>query len=126
VLSDLPSSILIVDDDPTITSILTEAVKILYPGTLVSRAFTADDALPLLENKHYDLLITDNVMPGMAGIDMAEIVKEKYPQTRVVLVSAFRNTALMRRLDEMGGIGFLPKPFGLNDLAELLEPDYLG
>lgn len=121
-MNTLPSKILIVDDDPIITAILMDAVKILYPGATVSRTFTADNALPLLESKHYDLLITDNIMPGMDGIDMLEIVVEKHPETRAVMVTAFRNHALLKRLDELGGIDILPKPFGLNDLADVLEP----
>ena len=62
-------------------------------------------------------------MPGMNGIDLLEIVIQKYPQTKVVMMTAFKKTELLKRLDSLGGIDFLAKPFGLNELADVLEFD---
>ena len=65
-----------------------------------------------------DLLVTDLLMPGMNGRELAKIVRGKYPTTRVLYVTGFADT-LFKDLAELGeGESFIEKPFGTDGLLE--------
>jgi YesN/AraC family two-component response regulator len=113
-----------VDDDPTICSMLSDTIAIYLPQARIVPAFSADEAFTYLSQKHFDLLLTDNIMPGMQGIDMVESIKDKYPNTKIVMMTAFNPVTLQKRLDQLGDIHLLKKPFGLADLIEALQPDW--
>lgn len=65
-----------------------------------------------------DLLVTDLLMPGMNGRELATIVRGKFPKTRVLYVTGFADT-LFKDLAELGeGESFIEKPFGTDGLLE--------
>lgn len=116
--------ILIVDDDPTICSMLTETIAIYLPDARVTSVLNGEDAIAQLEQQQFDVLLTDNIMPGMRGIDLVEVIQEKYPQTKIIMMTAFNPTTLQVKLDQLGDINLLKKPFGLADLIDALQPDW--
>jgi DNA-binding NtrC family response regulator len=116
--------ILIVDDDPILCSILTDTIAIYLPQAEVTRAFNASEALSLVSGNDYDLIVTDNILPGTNGIDMIDEIKEQYPETKIVMMTAFNPVSLQKKLEEIGDIPLLRKPFGLAAFAEALEPDW--
>ncbi len=72
-------TILIVDDELTITEILTEALS-REPYVILS-AGSAEDALRLLAQRQVDVIISDEKMPGMSGSEFLAVVRKKYPDT---------------------------------------------
>src|SRR5205085_1969571 len=87
------------------------------------RVLTAKDALeaiPLEENfaGRIDLLVTDVVMPGMGGRELAQHLAATRPETKVLFISGYTEDALLRALhsEAKPGTGFLQKPFALEDL----------
>jgi PAS domain S-box-containing protein len=80
-------SVLAVDDDPLV---LTNTVLMLEDlGHDVKEAHSASEALQILSESPFDLLITDYAMPRMTGTELATIVAEKWPRTRVVLATGY-------------------------------------
>ena len=80
-------SVLAVDDDPLV---LTNTVLMLEDlGHDVKQADSASEALQMLSADSFDLLITDYAMPRMTGGELAAIVAEKWPATRIVLASGY-------------------------------------
>lgn len=80
-------SVLAVDDDPLV---LTNTVLMLEDlGHEVKEAHSATEALQLLSENRFDLLITDYAMPRMSGSELATIVAEKWPGIRVVLATGY-------------------------------------
>ena len=116
--------ILVVDDDPQLCSMLSEMIAIYLPGAHVTSAYNSDQALAILEREPIDLLLTDNVMPGMNGIDMIEQVKEKHPAIHIIMMTAFNPVVLQKRLAALADIPLLRKPFGLAELVGSLEPHW--
>ena len=116
--------ILVVDDDPNLCAILVETIAIYLPRAKVELASNASEAIACLAKQHFDLLISDNIMPGTDGIDMIADLQDQYPNLKIVMMTAFKPVSLRKRLDEMGEIHLLEKPFGLADLIEALEPDF--
>src|SRR6185503_20951748 len=84
---DPRSRILIVDDEPEITSILSDVFSDNHDCTT---AGSAEDALPLLASGEFQLVISDITMPGMSGLDMIPLIKGHSPNTVVVMISGMQ------------------------------------
>ncbi len=117
VLPDIPT-ILFVDDEPMLREI--GATILEEQGYRVLLAEDGLDALARLSEikfRNLDLLVTDIIMPGMNGVQLAEEVGRLRPGTRVLLCSGYTRDVLAHSgLPE--GAAFLPKPY---TLARLLE-----
>lgn len=112
--------ILLAEDDSVMREYLTRALeKSGYAVTPVDRGTAA---LPLLQTEHFDLLLTDIVMPEMDGIELAQKVAEIAPHMRVMFITGFAAVTL-RAGKQMPQARVLSKPFHLRDLV--LEVDRL-
>lgn len=74
------------------------------------------EAIPLLEAEHYDLLLSDIVMPEMDGIELAQRCAELSPRTKVMFITGFAAVSL-RASREQPHAKVLSKPFHLRDLV---------
>lgn len=74
--------ILVVDDEPTITSVMSE---ILSDTHIVSMAASSKDALALLAVEPFDVVLTDFNMPGMDGSVLAHTIHDQYQPTKVII-----------------------------------------
>jgi PAS domain S-box-containing protein len=105
---------LVVDDEELVRASTAEMLAEL--GYDVVEAVDADDALRLLDGAgQIDVLVTDHMMPGMTGVDLARTVRASHPRIRVLIVSGYA---------EMEGLApdlpRLTKPFRQTDLAAVL------
>ena len=73
-------------------------------------------AVPLLETEHFDLLLTDIVMPEMDGIELAQHCAEVAPDTKVMFITGFAAVTL-RAGQKAPNAKILSKPFHLRDLV---------
>jgi two-component system cell cycle response regulator CpdR len=90
------ASILVVDDDPDVLD--TVATIIRSAGHRVSAAANGDDALDLLDSDFpLDLLVTDIVMPGINGLSLARLVRDRRPTIRILYISGFSDAPEVRR-----------------------------
>lgn len=78
------------------------------------------EAAPLLEREHFDLLLTDIVMPEMDGIELARHCGQVSPGTEVMFITGFSGVAL-RAGESMPDAKILSKPFHLKDLVLEVE-----
>jgi len=108
--------ILFVEDEDSVRTFGTRALK--KKGYDVTGCNSAENALEQLEkNTNYDLLITDMVMPGKTGAELAAIVKEKIPSIKVILASGYSEEIARRELSDSENFEFMAKPFSLGDLT---------
>jgi PAS domain S-box-containing protein len=109
-LSNGTESILVVEDDLSVRGL---AVTILRNcGYQVQESNNAFEALVLLkQNPHFDLVVTDVIMPQMSGKDLYDQIRSQLPQIKVLLMSGYTDDALAHHgvLDE--NLPFLEKPF---------------
>jgi two-component system cell cycle response regulator CpdR len=106
--------ILLAEDDNSMREYLQRALQRV--GYEVDSVGCGTEAIPLLERDHYDLLLTDIVMPEMDGIELAQKASAMDPEIRVMFITGFAAVALQsgRAAPEAK---MLSKPFHLKDLV---------
>ncbi len=108
-------SILIVDDDPLQLKSLGIALRL--EGFHVREAVSAEGALSVLDQGVSMLAIIDLMMPGMNGINLTREIRKLYPQTGVILTSAYHISEKLLDRAKVDILRFMPKPFRIDDLV---------
>jgi signal transduction histidine kinase/ActR/RegA family two-component response regulator len=118
VLKDL--RLLMCEDEDAIRDIL--ALGLRRHGLIVEAVANADLAIAALAaGPAFDVLLSDVMMPGVDGVELASQARAAYPNLAVLLMSGFAEPPL-HKAAAMAGIGFIAKPFALSDLiASLAE-----
>jgi len=106
--------ILLAEDEDAMRSYLARALE--NSGYDVVAVDRGTAALPLLQTEHFDLLLSDIVMPEMDGIELAQRCAEISPQTRVMFITGFAAVTL-KASREAPQAKVLSKPFHLRDLV---------
>jgi two-component system cell cycle sensor histidine kinase/response regulator CckA len=110
-------TILLVEDEEAVRSFAARALRMR--GYNVLEASGGEEALEIVQAGNVDihLVITDVVMPNMDGPTMVRHVKELKPDLPVIFMSGYAEEAFRRNDQSSEDIHFLPKPFGLKQLA---------
>jgi CheY-like chemotaxis protein len=117
---DARRRVLVVEDDAEERAILADVLEEL--GFAVEQAPDAGVAMALLdEGATIDLLISDQQMPGMSGVELAREVGRRHAGVRTVLLTAFSDEDLCRRAVEAHAVTVLAKPLRVIDLERVLE-----
>lgn len=111
-------SILIVDDEPPIQSLLLDA---LAPKFTCSTAESASNAIRLMEARFFHLALVDTGLPGMSGISLCRLIVNRSPQTVVVVVSGNTDSQSIDEAMKAGATEYITKPFDLAHLVETVE-----
>lgn len=122
--------IMIVDDEEKICR---NVEKILKKGKYqIERATSADEALAKMAKESFSLLISDIIMPEKNGLELLKIVKEQWPLTKAIMMTAYASTDTAVKAIRMGALDYIPKPFTPDELrdtvahalsGELIEAD---
>ena len=114
------ASILFIEDEEALRALIADSL--VDEGHQVAVAAEGNEATRLLASSTYDVVISDVSMPGdVSGLDLAEIIEARYPQTQVILVSGHARTQLP---SIPATTQFLPKPYRLSQLLALLPSAY--
>ena len=112
-MSDTPARILVVDDEASITEFVSYNLR--KEGYEVAVATTGDEALALAHETAFDLVVLDVMLPGMDGYEVCRRLRAE-SSVPVLFLSA-RDTELDKVVGlEIGGDGYLAKPFGVREL----------
>lgn len=109
--------ILLAEDEEAMRSYLTRALE--NAGYEVVAVDRGTAALPFLEEQHFDLLLSDIVMPEMDGIELAQRCGEISPATKVMFITGFAAVSLRASRETRASV--LSKPFHLRDLVLEVE-----
>jgi CheY-like chemotaxis protein/predicted regulator of Ras-like GTPase activity (Roadblock/LC7/MglB family) len=113
--------VLIVDDAKDIVFLLTHSVKRLGPEYEVTTANHGAAALELIQKQKFDLIITDYMMPGMTGVDLAQVVRKTSPDTQVILMTAHDSRGIREMVKALQLGGYVGKPFTVPEVLEVVE-----
>lgn len=116
------AKILLAEDDRSMSDFLTMALA--REGHEVTACDDGLKALAALKNSDgegYDLLLTDIVMPGMDGIELAQKAADIAPNVKVMFITGFAAVAMGAQKTQMGDAKLLSKPFHLKELVSQVD-----
>ena len=116
--SDRLARILLVDDEPEIINVLSDLLSEQYD---CSSAGSAEEALALLSEESFHLVISDITMKGMSGLQMVPHVLKVAPQTVVVLVSGAQTIESAVEALRVGAFDYIMKPFDLRQVEAVVK-----
>ncbi|MDP2957852.1 MAG: sigma-54 dependent transcriptional regulator [Longimicrobiales bacterium] len=115
----MAGSILIVDDDARIRRSLTQGL--LRVAGEVRAVEDAENALSSLARSPADVVLADVRMPGMDGLELLRILKERFPRVAVIMMTAFDDLPTVAKAMREGAVDFLVKPLDLHQLRRVVE-----
>jgi len=116
--------ILIVDDEPEMRIAITEALK--REGYQTDSAENAPNALHHLEGEKFDLVISDVKMPKMSGQELLREIKEQWPNTLVIMMTAYGTIDNAVESMKEGAFDYLLKPFSIEILGATVNRAFLS
>jgi len=115
----MPRSILIVDDDQRIRRSLSEALT--ASGVSVVTAPSAENALQAISEAAPDVALVDVRMPGMDGLELLKLLRERSPDVSVVIMSAHEDLPTVASAMRDGAVDFLVKPLDLHVVRQVVS-----
>jgi DNA-binding NtrC family response regulator len=115
----LEANILIVDDELVICK---SCEKILRrAGHNVTYATSGKEAIQILKSEQFDVVFTDLKMIDIGGMEVLQTVRQKYPETLVIVITGYATIASAVETMRSGAFDFLPKPFTPSELLAVLD-----
>jgi DNA-binding response OmpR family regulator len=115
---------MVVDDEEGICQ---NVEKILSKNNYeVVHASSAKEALERLANESFSLLISDIVMPGMNGLELLKLVKEQWPLTKIIMMTAYASTDTAVKAIRLGALDYVSKPFTPDELRTTVNRALTG
>jgi two-component system, NtrC family, nitrogen regulation response regulator NtrX len=111
--------LLLIDDDANTLASLSRAFRLAgHDAKVCDNALRAAE---LIRNEHFDLILSDVVMPGKTGLELLEELKKSGVQTPIVLVSGQANIEMAVKATRLGALDFLEKPLTTDKLLLTVE-----
>jgi CheY-like chemotaxis protein len=111
--------ILFVDDEPGLVEIA--EMLLTHLGHDPVGCSDPVEALVCVRREEFDLVITDLTMPGMTGLELRRALRACRPELPVVLSTAYGLLLEGASAESLGFQGYLPKPYGLKELAKVVQ-----
>lgn len=115
----MSEKILIVEDEVNLRKLLT--ILLLQEHYQVIAVDNGEAALKLIEQEPVDLILLDNRLPQMSGLDTLKIIKELHPDMYVILMTAYAGVDTAVEALKLGAYDYIVKPFDLNELKALIH-----
>ena len=113
-------SILIVDDEETLTFSIHQSFLMEKRDYEIVTAESGEDALEKLKSKRFDVAIVDIYLPGISGLDLIKGIKEKNPDTLIIIMSAYATMDKKDEALEYGALYFFEKPFDIKEVKKIV------
>jgi signal transduction histidine kinase len=111
--------ILVVDDEPGLRDMLRFGLQ--KRGYQVTAVPSGEEAIIKVAAENYDAVICDIMMPGIGGVDTLRRIKEKSPETAVIMATGFATLEIAIESMKSGAFDFVTKPYGVPQLCSILE-----
>ncbi len=111
--------IILVDDEDVV---LDSSLKILKSeGYSLDAVNSAEEAIELLDEKSYRMMITDLMMPGKSGFQLLEKVNAKFPRMPIIIITGYATLTNIMDTFNGGAFDFIPKPFSFDELLSVVS-----
>ena len=117
---------LVVDDERDTELLFVQKFRKEIRGNEIEFHFTfsgeeAEKYLLALNPVDIVLVLSDINMPGMSGLELLIIIKQKYPQLKVIMVKAYDDYTNKEDSDKLGADGFVNKPVNFDELKNIID-----
>jgi DNA-binding NtrC family response regulator len=114
-----PLRVLFVDDEEELVPTVVERLEIR--GIEARGALSGDEALRLIEEGDFDVVVLDVRMPGLGGLEVIRRIREAHPGLAVVFVTGHGSERNAEEGMKMGAFDYLPKPIDIDLLVETVR-----
>jgi predicted regulator of Ras-like GTPase activity (Roadblock/LC7/MglB family)/CheY-like chemotaxis protein len=113
--------VLVVDDEEDMLWMLQRNLNKGMSDVEILAAKSAEEALAILSDQPANLVITDINMPGMNGLDLLIEINNRFPQTSVIIMTAYPSNAYENKAMMSGSLRFIEKPFDINEVRAIVK-----
>lgn len=114
----MSARILIVDDEDIVVR---SCLRILADsGYEIDVARSGAEALKMIDESAYDVLVVDIMMPQIDGLEVLKHAKHARPEAEVIIITGLAQSETAARARELGAFSYLPKPFDPEEIRELI------
>ena len=113
------SRILVVDDEDALRMVLSSELS--SSGYDVAIASDGDEAITIVQNKKFDLVLLDIKMPKVDGFEVLKFIKKNFPAMKVIMLTGFADLKNAIESKKHGAEDFVSKPYDLVDLLTTIE-----
>lgn len=118
--------IVIADDHQMLIDGIKSLLKEVENIAIVGSANNGNDALILIEQHSPDILLSDINMPGMGGLELARILKQKHKAVKIISLSMYSDAVVVRDMLQAGVSGYVLKNTGKEELVDAINKVYVG
>ncbi len=108
------TNVLVVDDEEVVCRAYLRALTAAHCNVEAVRDGT--DALDIMKQRVFDVVMLDLRMPGLDGISVLKTIKEKWPQSEVVIITGYPTIETAKEAVRLGAFNYLTKPVGPDDV----------
>lgn len=113
--------VLVVDDEADMLWMLQRNLNKDMEDVEILAAESGEQALAVLSDKQVDLVISDINMPGMNGLDLLVEINNRYPETGVIIMTAYPSNTFENQAMMNGSLRFIEKPFDIKEMRKIVE-----
>lgn len=113
--------VLVVEDDAMVALLIKDGLADLGATFEIETVSSGEEALGKIEQGKWDLVVADQRMPGMSGLQLIETLKDKKPATLTILITAYGSDEVEQAARRLNVYHYMTKPFPLADLKRVIE-----
>jgi DNA-binding NtrC family response regulator len=113
-MNALAGSVLVVDDDETVRKSYLRSLK--GSDCVVEAVADGNEALRQMECRPFDVVMLDLRLPGMHGLSVLKAIKEKWPESEVVVITGYPSVETAKDAIRLGAYDYIAKPVGPSDV----------
>ena len=117
----MKKNVIIVDDHPFILSGLSSLISQFEDLMIIGNASNGKEALKLIKENNIDIVFTDIEMPEMDGNELIDVLNEKYPSVKIIVITMHSHQWMVKKLLRKNITAILSKSAGEEDLKKALE-----
>lgn len=117
--TDQRARLLVVDDEASLRAGLRDLLSLM--GYHVEEAASGPEALELLRNGYYDLMVLDIRMPEMSGVEVMQHAREMCPDLSIIVLTAYASLESAIAAVKSDAVDYMLKPFNVEDLAATIS-----
>jgi len=112
-------NILVIDDEVAVNNNIRKILA--KKGYHVDQAVTKNEALEKIQARPYKLVLLDLKIPGVRGLELLKAVRDRNPETKVIIITGYASIETAVESARMGAIDYLPKPFTPNEIRTVTD-----